>query len=454
MRVSLVQLGHILHVSIAVVFLAGFSLILATSIFIDRSFLLNNVHVLVGLLVLDAFCLVFFSLVARRLIRELSFLSSPVVYYLDELKPKVIAGECKDKALSLSEKVGIEPPLVVEVSGSPNVYSFGSGSDNSVLVFRGELHKHLDGDELESVLLHEMFHIKTDVEIQSFIMEADRIANLRSLNLTNLYIGTIVMVVIAMVFSVIAKFSGGIAVPMEIYKGLNVFFLGFIVASISIATGYALIIWKTVPKMSGKYAYVRELLADAYAVLMNCKPTKLYSALIRVNTLQRKYDVQKPTMIDKMCFVSPEGESYPFLKKNLTIKDIFETKLWSIKAILPQKMEVACPMELRLSHIKTIQTLLQKTVTLSVKNNKTYLSKLEIARLPPPVHQLLIARPSKYMEFQDYASKHASNFNLVSCSGHLQSSLFDTYLMFFAAVNLGVADMVTTDFGGKSFHEE
>jgi len=107
-----------------------------------------------------------------------------------------------------------------------------------------------------------------------------------------------------------------------------------------------------------------------------------------------------------------------------------------------------------LSHIKTIQTLLRKTVTLSVKENKAYPSKLEIARLPPPVHQLLKTKTSKYMEFLDYASKHASNFNLGSCSGHLQSSLFDTYLMLFAAVNLDVVNMMTTDFGGKSIYED
>lgn len=97
-----------------------------------------------------------------------------IVFLLQEMMPvmrEVFAGkrsvryinrssgqEIDDLAAHMSEKLGIEPPLVSVVEDS-NPYIFTTGSKNHTVVLTSGLLKALDGEQLKSAMAHELAHI-------------------------------------------------------------------------------------------------------------------------------------------------------------------------------------------------------------------------------------------------------------------------------------------------------
>jgi len=288
----------------------------------------------------------------------------------------------------LAGKLNVKPPKVF-VTNSPrlNVLSAAMNPLEIFMIFAKSVVDSLDKDELESVVLHELWHIKTDVR------EVTRSALAFGDFTVMVPLATSPMMVFFYFFD-----PAFIGLHMVDFFAFLMFYLFF----------YYFLLFIDVSSLLGSiYPEYREYDADVASSLVTRKPGSLISVLKQLILL--KFVESKFLALQ----FSAHGKDDLQVKR---WKDLFRTKL----AYPWVKYQHPSPF-LRIKFLKLLDRLINKEVVLEIKRPLKRFSVFEISRNPlalfsPFGRRLRHLEKEKIKEVYDYMKNNSGSFDIRSCS--------------------------------------
>lgn len=422
-----------------------FSFVIVPFFFVDYGRLLNY-PLGISLVVLEIATLIAILFISiRGLAFTLKFLLNPYKYFLDGLIVTEARKSLKYRIEKLSKSINAFSPTLLETESIPDLLTFGLTEDNSYIIASPSFLKKLDDDELTTVFLHEMFHIKNDVESQSFRMIFDKAVNTP---INFLYVAlafTISFLPLPFVFSewsLPTVFSSKLETILPIW---NIFALfGLLPFGAALAALALFRTWKEGTMLSNRYLYIREVLADSYSSIISRKPLKLYSAIEKA-TKRRILSSFGFSTYDKISFGCSSEEGH-HIRDDITLAEIFKTgMLSSLRDLFGLKSErgkTSCPIKHRLSLLKALQRLIYGNINIiQLKRPPHLMSLISKLKMPETVFSMLREKKVSFEEFCNYIGRKGSNFNLVECANLIRVEPFEAFLMLFAAVNSEIVDI-------------
>jgi len=422
-----------------------FSFVAVVFAFFDFAVLLDDplrISVVVFGIVITIFIL---AVSVYGLIFTLRFLFDPYKSFLAGLGTTKGEEDLQRRVEEIAERVEAFSPTLLETDRIPDIFSFGLSKDNSYVVASPSFLKALDDEEKEAVFLHETFHIKEDVEYQSFKVVWDKAINTPFNFVYALLAFGAVLLLFRFVF-------GGTGFPPLVFSEFETVqpilrMFGFLVilpfGLVLLALGIVRL-WKEGTILSGRYLYIRELLADSYSAVTSGKPLKTYSAVVKA-TEKRIMSSFESSSDYKIGFAySPNKD--PQILGDVSLADIFKTKMHStvrdIFSLRSEPAKVSCPIRYRLSLLKGLQKLIYENVKIiQLRRPQEFASSLSRLRMPETVVNLLREKKVAYREFYDYTVKEAANFNLIECANSIKVEPFEAFLMLYAAMSSGILDI-------------
>jgi hypothetical protein len=391
-------------------------------------------------------CVIPFGLIVSFIyggIKNVLFLRNPLNYYLSN--KKILENSLKIAELvSLSAKrIGIEAPKIITTEGEMTAFVFETKKSESILVISKEVETNFDADELESIILHELYHTKVgdakdrvyDLIFKNFINRRFVILLFSFLLLfflsdvmfgfdfeTNIANGQEAILFYNLsLSSLIILLSGGIVALLGIFtkiaKG----------AKEGFKTGFASI----------ANAFQSELFADAFSALTILKPDKNKSAIFKMAGLpirNKEEKLEGSKQQNKVQLMERKASFYRLAaQSNLGFYDLM---LAIFESNNREKINYD-RLDKRLELIKYIEYLVSEKVKLIVRQSEFPKLKKPI---PPNVSEFVTTKPESLLHFVDYVKSNFNDFNLVNCAVQIGVTPYEAFLLFWAAVNSKMVD--------------
>jgi Zn-dependent protease with chaperone function len=350
--------------------------------------------------------------------------------------------------MKAAEKAGVAYPTVLAAENIQTVETFGSNSDQAVVLVPVNAIKQFEPDEIECILMHEMYHIKEDVEYES-VRLADTIASNIPINL---------VVTSAIAFgSMLVGFAFGTPLshvaPFDTINRISDYIDIFGCLCIC-ATLYASAEIGTI--ISDKHLYVRELFADAYAAIETRKPLNLWSAIKKIG---RTTVLSRTSLMGFLGFSDSNYEEKS-LSDTIKLSTIFFTRLsfgeYFLRMLILRRTfgthDTYCPLKYRLALQKKLQQLLFGRTRIAIlrPSARFWFLPSSIPEIEPemqiPLPVMEVIQEYKYgararlEQLLKYVEREKENFNLMNCSNSLRIEPFETFLLLVALIHLKAID--------------
>jgi Zn-dependent protease with chaperone function len=320
--------------------------------------------------------------------------------------------ELEKRIMVLAKKFGVNPPrCFVTSSNKVNVLSAAMDKKENFIIFSKSVLNSLEKEEIDSVILHELWHIKNDIK------EVTR---------SSLAFGD---------FTLMLLFSSSplIAFLYLFNPDLGLHVVDFFVFSILYSISYYLLLFTDVATISSYYPEYREYDADLASSLITRDASLLISALKKMILLK---------------FVESKFLALQFFaqNKNLEIKswkEVLKTKLaypW-IKYQHPSPF-------LRIKFLKLIDRLINEKVSLEIKKPLKKFSAFNISLNPfflfsPFGKRLRRMKKEDIKAVYDYIALNSNNFNAKDCSIALKIQEEDVISFFISLLRKGTIDVIS-----------
>jgi hypothetical protein len=356
----------------------------------------------------------------------------------------------------IKKQEGLDSLEILVSNETSDIASIGNPLKTSFIVLPKALNEYLDEQEIRSVIIHEIYHIKEDVKMQTinYIQKYMLDKPLSLLRLSYCVITSLVLSGLVGYFANrwgIAFIPRGESAIQQLRIVVFIFWLVFIlVLTVCIVVLTVAIRYK---KEFGRvrlsnYLYLRELFADAYSVFKTEKPEVLRTALsdcLRLKVNSMKKDNRG---LLKVKFVEQTEPSVNSEKE--TLKDMFSIEASGTRKILeelanvlfakPLKFKTACDINSRFRLIDILEKLINNNVKIKVK--KSVLDfEISTSNLPPQVYRYIKKNPNVFANFNRYLIKNAQNFNIKDCSSEIGAPLFEVFLMLIADIELEFVEL-------------
>jgi Zn-dependent protease with chaperone function len=379
-------------------------------------------------------------------------LINPTGYLLQNSKVRYPNEKSDGRILKAARETGLTATIGL-AQGIKSALSFGLLQRKAIVLFPDRLVDALDYDELETLVLHESFHVQHDVETRSSLLIIDYLTQkpIPVITLALADLGVLGLLILDFLF------SGAYALlrnlPSELVLLSTPLLFGVICLLMIIILVFIFLFLVQGSFISSRYLYISELLADAYALCMTKKPAKLSSLLDKAG----EYSLFTSTASNVFANIGFVNAAYVHheeenssnglsLQKTLReatrpilLSDILHTeKDYPILKDARKKEEILYRKKL----IEIMSCIINNHLHLIV-NEDRLASPIpsRLASMPPIAFSHITTNKETYMRFLDYARQKQDNFDLVECSKSLGAALFDTFLFLFAAVNTCVIDI-------------
>ncbi len=321
----------------------------------------------------------------------------------------------------LAKKEGISTPKVVVIS-SPVVGSFGLDSDNALILIGKEIIQALNDKELKSVLMHEIFHIMSDLWYStSFLVFKNLLlkpVNVALISVVGLVLGGIR---IGLVF---------VPLPPDMYLKL------FLIPDLVGFGAFLLLVLHRASKVFGpgalsstKHMFFREFLADAYAAISLNDASSLRSAAIKIARLNLNRQINSHLISFTKSMTVGNAESAKFQLDSTTRSSITE----AVSALSSPKVSIKEVEDTLLTNRVGIIELLAKMMTDGVDirmdaKEPFRLTRTIISVTPESTAYILSKHKKTFPQIMD-ALSHTSRINLISASASLGIEPFDLFVI-------------------------
>jgi len=377
------------------------------------------------------------------LIFTLRLLFNPHKHFLASLAATDGRKSLQHRLEMLSKSINVFLPTLLESDHIPDVFTFGLSKDNSYVIVSPSFLDELDEDETETVLLHELFHVKEDVEYQSFKVAFQKVAYAP---FNFIYVPLAFMVILLL----FPFFFSGRGLPPIIYDKFEAVYplwttFGLLVLlplGLVLMTLTAVKLFRERSELSRSYLYIRELLADSYSAIISGRPLKTYSAVVKAS--KRRILLSDRTSYDKIGFAySPEKETETL--GDISLADIFKIRVLPVLYIFGLRggpANVSSPIIYRLGLLKVLQQMIYGNVNIIyLDRSQQSILSLSQLRMPDTVANVLRKKKVFYREFCEYAAMKRSSFNLIECAHAMKVEPFEAFLMLYAAISSGIFDI-------------
>jgi Zn-dependent protease with chaperone function len=400
-----------------------FTLVLLFMIFLITQLMYWNLLTLAFTLLLCALCIVIIFLTLPRTISTLRFIHNPSKYLLKNQGKSKTSMKLEGLIATLSTKSGIKKPKIEIIEGPPVAFSFGTSDNMASLVVSEDLMKLLDEDELETVILHELFHIKNDdLGTYTTTLVQSKLLHPQLFNIATLF----TLLTVLWSFLLGPPLIRPLTLSASLY--LSALKLGFYLAVglVLLVLASAFVVFsKQGGLVSQKYLYVQELLADGFSSILSEKPMKLYSAILKTTGFHDRHASKGKT---------PELD---FSFGKLTYSSTFGTKSYQFWKSINDPL-VYDKVGYRLPFVKMMENLIFGSSTLTITG--TTIPELRRS-LPQPVFNMVKLNKPKFAEFLVYSTKNMNNFNLVECANNLKLQPFQAFMFLWAAARMKKLDL-------------
>ena len=409
------------------------------------SFLTFPILALFSNLLLYAITLIVLAASHYGIVVTLLFLKNPSKYFLGGLRLLKV-GESIDRLVgSLANKANVRKPKVELVEKKSSPFTFGVTDDKVSLVIPKNLMKILDKDELETVILHELFHAKYDVESQTSNIATDKLLVPKYATLINIFF---LITALWAVFNWPGRASVLlVSQSLVTLKSFLYIFGGVLILGIFMIMILFIVMWKQGTFLTARYLYVRELLADGFSVLMSEKPKKLQSAIRKI-THTRYFSKSNSDILGEVGVLSSPEQEMP--RRNIPLSTLIESKginkkTWVDTAKDTKTHYVEDKSDYRRPFIDLIGKLLQEKCSLTVLESDFEKMSLKPRRnIPKPVYDFARGNKTRFIKFLDYAIKNADHFNIMECSNYLKIQPHESLFFLWTAASGKILDFTET----------
>lgn len=439
--VPLAKVSTYLHYAwqMSFVLLISFISIMMLVFLVSRglTFLTFPILALFSTFLLYAIALIVLAASLYGIVVTLLFLKNPSKYFLGGLR-LLRVGENIDRLVgSLANKVNVRKPKV-ELVEKTGPFTFGVTDDKVSLVIPEDLVKILDKDELETIILHELFHVKHDVESQTSSIVADKLLVPKYATLINIFFLITLLWTIFNWPTVLL-----VSQSLTTLRSFLYIFRGVLILGIFLIVILLIIMWRQGTFLTARYLYVRELLADGFSVLVSEKPKKLQSAIWKA-TYARHLAKSDSDILSNIGVLSSQEQEIP--GRNILLSTLIESKGISKKTWVDTAKDIKThyvegKSDYRSPFINLIGKLLKEKCRLTVlESNFERMSLKPRRNLPEPVYDFARGNKARFTQFLDYAIKNANHFNIIECSNYLEIQPHESFFFLWTAANGKILD--------------
>jgi hypothetical protein len=365
-------------------------------------------------------------LVACDLTIAVGLMRNPYAHVLAKLRPLDPGVETRKIVSQLAMSEGLEDVsfFISESVASP--LTLGKPSGERILVFPNLVVETLQKDQLETVVLHEIYHAKTDVlEKTQSVFDEILMHEPFSWSALLFIVFALLLCLLATVSSL--GYAGWPTTFNPIWAALTLAILGFVAV-------FVLLTIRTLRKegmMSSHYHYVRELFADAYALLKSQKPQSLREAIKACHEIALGLVITKGLSskgrLAGLGFASlnsrQEGDT------NQTLRGLYTTKtFYRAREIVLSGGQLEHPsLKIRLLSTTKIERLLNEASPLSVHARSVDTNPWKTLGLPQSLRQYIEQHRDLVISFLEYCTLNTSGFNLKKCSSTLGVEPFGVF---------------------------
>jgi Zn-dependent protease with chaperone function len=367
----------------------------------------------------------------------LIFLSNPEREILKGIERLKSNQAIEDLVRTLAVKIGVKNPKVQMLKGPPDAFAFGVTDDNVILGLSDGLVETLDKEELETVVLHELYHIKSDVESQTSVLLTEKLFAPKYVTVGRFYLLSVALWAICNwnVVPYVTYLQDVATLRLFLYVVVG----GLVFAALFLGVTFILML-KQGALITSEYAYIRELLADGFSSLTSKKPAKLYSAILKTQ-VSRRSDSNALRRVSFASYGRPQTPQPGVSLSKLIEAKAFSRNMWG-RLVRDSKNNLALDnIGFRLSFLNLIERLVAEASVLTVLQNGIQGVRLKPERgLPKAIYDHVRSHEMVFVAFLEYASKNANRFNLMGCSNYLGIESVEALFFLWAAARAKILD--------------
>lgn len=336
-----------------------------------------------------------------------------------------------DKVTNYANQLGVSNVQVYTADDTSLICCLPENNTKS-LIFSKNVTNKLDEEELNMILLHEMYHAKYD----SFNEIMLRMVTMMGARY-HLYLIYAFLLTTLFLSAVMPEGNLLIVDAFDLGKRLSSepLLLGILIVLFSFLAVLVVLLMKGSTRVKENYIFLREILADSFCCIHTRNPAIVSRTLKKVVMLSLNLPKSPATALN---FSPPKMKSVP-----ASMKQIFGTELTSWRSILEWftgrvTVNEICPLSYRLMLVKFMDRMINKGISVQMENGDVA-DKLKLLQLPSSIAEVFLhIKKEKFRSFTNYLRANSSNFNLIKCSSYLGMDPFLVFLFFYAFVNRGL----------------